>query len=175
MSVENDVSLYQEVDDNYKVLIVDTEYFYESDIVVKNGKCLNCNIIVDVTYTLELEDIEIIEGKDKYQEQDTIISNKQHSKLVNIDNRQLNKIDSIIIKLLQMLDKKPVLVGLTTLQQVRAVDQLIAKKVQLKESTNPTANTNQVIINFINSRSFMNELKDKQSVKNKDIMVKAIE
>jgi len=137
---------------------------------------INNNIKYKDNNIKDIKDIKTKDIKDNINlKKKDIISSKQNPDIVNNDNKQLNRIDSIINRLLSILDKKSVLVDMTTLQQVRALDQLVSKKVQLKDIINPNKNTNQVIINFINSREFKDELKEMATVKQKAIDVSAVE
>jgi uncharacterized protein YerC len=142
----------------------------------------NNNIILNIKDNNIKEDIipkKINSKEDIYQDKDKVISSKidktNTSSITNNDTKQLNKLDSIINRLLAILDRKSVLVDLTTTQQVKALDQLVSKKVQLKDIANPNKHSNQVIFNFINSREFSKELKAMQQVKDKAIDVTAVE
>ena len=121
----------------------------------------------DISKDNILKDKEIELNKDK------VISNKLDK--TNNTSLQLHKLDNILNKLLSMVNNKSVLVDLTTIQKVKAIDLLVAKKVQLKDSTTPGLNKSQMIFNFISNKDFIKDIKSMQGLKNKAIDVKAVE
>ena len=90
-------------------------------------------------------------------------------------HKELNRIDSIISKLLKYIDNPKKIKTLTVNQALQTVDKMLARRIQIEDSRPIQEKTGNIIINFIQNRDFAEEIKNIRATKNKEITVKAVE